>query len=341
MSCKLMEHLQEYSSESETESSSSAVETEELPEILFYNTYLESYTLNAQNMSSLYLYINWRPSSPMLNKLKMVSTKIMQGLQQKDADFYNSFQWSLYGAPSQSSTSNYGRFSVTNLKNFRDFHITLGPNIVGPSYKIEQFIENLNNEAKKIKVNKKLIKNDNMQQDHQNNLNRLLFKNSNNPSLVNGNQKKIQLSIKPKLSVHASVTSKSLFLAISIKNDNLQDEFFAQLRNIIHDQKDKLGLSWYSKLNTSSDSKFLDQYKNYHTTLLVGEFKKIPSTDQVKNSRIKAFEICQALDLADLQDIKINIDSISVDIIGHNRVRKEIKLNLDDYSNKKRKSQSK
>lgn len=299
------------------EYTSSEEDIEEGPEpaLVDISIYLLNYS-EQKNMSGLFLYLLWRPSPPMMSKLKQASKEIIRHIESNLPEVKNNYNWNSVGTPPKSL---YGKYSVTNVSLLASPHITMFPNIRGETYKVQRFLENVSNAIKNIKIPPQLIKFDDAELKRRENLNKMLFKSSSsNSDSILSPCKFVSFRLLPKLSVFTSNTSKNVFIAAKIDLSSPESElFFSTLKQIIRENVELLDLTVDGSLDKN----------DYHVSLVMGEFKGLSSRRKdvsvLRNSFLR-------LDFSNLlQDLRINVNSFYINQLGSTRKTIEVPLNTD------------
>lgn len=300
-----MENIYEYSSSEESDAP-------ELPPVSDISIYLENHH-NLANMSSIFLYIPWGPSLPVINQLKQICSKTMKHIQHRRPDLSQRYNWNMVGTPSRGME---GSSSITNSYLLRNHHITLFPNIKGEKYKMEQYVENVATSVRKMPVPQGLIKVDAHESERISNLNKILFKSSPPGDRANEKKRFITLKFEPYLSFYRSSTSSSLFIAGKLSLTPDTAKFFESLNHIIVENMDLLDLK---KEDSPTD-------QEYHVSLMLGELKRLDSNNLEMDELVS---LIKELDFTkDLADIDVSINSLRIREIATSRNSYEVEFSI-------------
>lgn len=305
--CSVCMDLLEYSSDEE-------------PEILSVNIFSENYS-NQHGMSSVYVYIPWRPSHQNLRIIKSFTDRALQHLKASDPELHDRFQWDMYGFPSTSTT---GRLSLRNIRGIRAHHITLLPNLTGQRHHLHQLVENIQHGIKQYRVAPELVRTTEVSQ--LNSTNRILLQGFKSGSM----KSTISMNLGNKLTIKRSHRSQRLFLAteLATPEGSALHRFFQDLRQMYWSQIQALDLDIPYE---GSEADFVEKYfGEYHITFALGEMKNFQAnlTDEEVQ---RMTEIVQEVDVADeLSEVKVEFDKMIIDEVDHTRRNHPIEFNLGE-----------
>ncbi|ODV80239.1 uncharacterized protein CANTADRAFT_49651 [Suhomyces tanzawaensis NRRL Y-17324] len=204
-----MNHIQEYSSDSELASD----EEQSSRDIDDINIFLQNYAENMLNRGSIFLYIPWRPSASALNLMHSQTKKAMSRI-----PIASKYSWSDIG-------------KVSPLR----YHISIYPNIEGDDYKIEQLKDNLKHSFQNLEIDDSLVGFDEEEVNRYQRVKGILGQ-------AASPKKYVRLKFEPHLRVFKSTKKDTLFLAGVIDINASSGRFFERIRDSIFTNANSLSL---------------------------------------------------------------------------------------------------
>lgn len=308
-----MDLIKDYSSDDSEETKEEDREEGQLiPVIAPLNIYLQNYSAH-HNMSSIFLYIPWNPPLRVVSQLKSISNNIVNELRKNlPSEVSDKYNWRLIGVPSKTAE---GSFSITNNFMLRNYHISLCPNIRGDQDKIQKYIENFQYTVSRMKVPGELVTPDHSEAERIQNINRILFKETEKTASKQKNY--ISLRLGNSLLLFRSNSSNNLFVTGKIRMDPSSRRFFDSMETAITDNVNLLDV-------TKEGS--TDQKQTYHISLIVGEFKGLrPKRNEIEQIK----KIIENMNISkQLSEIPINVDQIKISELSVKHLSHDIRFRI-------------
>ncbi|CAK7913088.1 hypothetical protein CAAN1_20S02718 [[Candida] anglica] len=288
--------------------------------------YSQNFIYNTSAMHSIFAYIPWRPSISTTNTLKKLSQRIITHITKTHPESSSHYKWHFIGTPNASDS---GTYSITNKHNLASFHITLGPNIRGPAYKIDMLLANIKRGVRDMKLPREIIGADGTEQARKSKLNNLLGLTSGKSDGVQGGRSDIALTMEPTLHIFRNKTTGNLFVTGVLSTAGKQGLFLRTVHEIIQDNIALLSLGQGSKM------------PNWHISFVVGEYKgvKVDGMKGNSGSNKQGDDLVGVLDvdITDVvKDLRIHIDKIEITHKGALRDCEEVKFPVNATRVRKR-----